>query len=207
MLKKMLHLFCANYLAKLIELMVVVYLKRYSMQVDSYIYNVKKLVKGAILLNPSSLFTVTKPEVVFSSKESIIKAAILQALETVGSNFSFASANGNGKLLRKIVPGSDIAKGYKQSETKIKYSFQFGLAPYFMQCIQDDFLGRAFSFKFDETTSSQVKKQCGGSIQYWSNSMRCIVVSYCRSLFVGHCPSGILVEHFFLSLIKKPIWI
>ena len=48
MLKKMLHLFCANYVAKLIELMVVVYLKRHSMQVDSYIYNVKKLVKTKV---------------------------------------------------------------------------------------------------------------------------------------------------------------
>ena len=154
-------------------------------------------------MNPSSFSTITKPDIVFSSKESIIKAAILQALKTVGSNFSFASANGNGKLFRKMFPDSDIAKGYKQSETKIKYSFQFGLAPYFMQCLQDDFLGRAFSFKFDETTSSQVKKQYSGSIQYWSNSMRCIVVSYCRSLFVGHCPSGILVEHFFFEFNKK----
>ena len=154
-------------------------------------------------MNPSSLSTITKPEVVFSSKESIIKAAILQALNTVGSNFSFASANGNGKLFRKMFPDSDIAKGYKQSETKIEYSFQFGLAPYFMQSLQDDFLGRAFSFKFDETTSSQVKKQYGGCIQYWSNSMRCIVVSYCRSLFVGHCPSGILVEPFIFEFNKK----
>ena len=71
---------------------------------------------------------------------------------------------------------------------KIKYSIQFGLAPYFMQSFQDDFLGRAFSFKFDETMTSQVKKQYDGFIQYWLNSMKFIVISCFRSFFVDHCP-------------------
>ena len=103
--------------------------------------------QSTISWSPSSVSTITKPKVVFSSKESIIRAGILQALKTVDSNFSFASANGNGKLFREMFPDSDIAKGYKQAETKIKYSIHFGLAPYFMQSLQDDFLGRAFSFK------------------------------------------------------------
>ena len=80
-----------------------------------------------ISLNPSRVSTITKPKVVFSSKESIIKAEILQALNTVDSNFSFASANGNGKLFREMFPDSDIAKGYKQNEKKIKYSILYGL--------------------------------------------------------------------------------
>ena len=84
--------------------------------------------------------------VFFYQKESIIKAEILQALKMVDSNISFTSANGNVKLFREMSPDLDIRKGYKQSETKIKYSIQFGLAPYFMQSLQDDFLGRAFSF-------------------------------------------------------------
>ena len=57
-----------------------------------------------------------------------------------------------------MFPDSDIAKGYKQSETKVKYSIQFRLASYFMQSLQDDFLGRAFSFKFDETATSRSGK-------------------------------------------------
>ena len=43
--------------------------------------------QSAISLDPSSVSTITKPKVVFSSKESIINAEILQALKTVGSNF------------------------------------------------------------------------------------------------------------------------
>ena len=78
--------------------------------------------QSMISLNPSSVCTITKPKVVFSSKESIINAEILQALKTVDSNFSFASTNGNGKLFREMFPDSDIAKGYKLSKMKIKYS-------------------------------------------------------------------------------------
>ena len=120
----------------------------------------------------------------------------MQPLKTVDSNFSFASANGNGQLFREMFPDSDIAKGYKQSEMKIKYSIQLVLGPYFIQSHQNDFIGRAFSFKFDETTCL-VKKQYDGFIQYWLNSMKCIVILYCGSLFVDQCPSETSVEHFF----------
>ena len=72
-----------------------------------------------------------------------------------------------------------------------------------MQSLQDDFLGRAFSFKFVETTTSQVKKQYDGFIQYRSNSIKCIVILYCGSLFVDHCPFETLVEHFFKFIKKK----
>ena len=100
----------------------------------------------------------------------------MQALKKVDSNFPFASANGNGRLFREMFSDADIAKRYKQSKTKINYYIQFGLAPYFMQFLQDDFLGRALSFTFDETTASLMKnkKQYDGFIQYWSNSMKCI---------------------------------
>ena len=106
-------------------------------------------------LNPWSVSTIPKPK--FSSKELIVKAEILQALKT-DSNFSFASADSNEKVFWEIFAESDIAKGYKQSEAKIKYSIQFGLAPYFMQSLQNGFLGRAFSFTFNEITTCQVKK-------------------------------------------------
>ena len=46
--KKMFHLLFVNYVTKLFELMVLVYLKLHGMQVDSYIYNVKKLVKSKV---------------------------------------------------------------------------------------------------------------------------------------------------------------
>ena len=35
-----------------------------------------------------------------------------------------------------------------------------------------DFKLQPFSFKFEETTTSQVKRQCDGYVQFWSNEKR-----------------------------------
>ena len=59
-----------------------------------------------------------------------------------------------------MFPDPEIARKYKQSETKVKYSVQFGIA-------KQDFSKTPFTFKFDETTKSQIKKQYDGYIQYW----------------------------------------
>ena len=59
-----------------------------------------------------------------------------------------------------MFPDSKIARKYKQSETKVKYSVRFGIA-------KQDFSKTPFTFKFDETTTSQIKKQYDGYIQYW----------------------------------------
>ena len=185
----MLHLLFANYVIKLFELMVVVCLKRHRMQVDSYIYNVNKLVKTKVQFHLIFQVFPQSPSLrlFFHQKSPLSKLKYCKHF-TVGSNFSY------GKLFRDMFPDSHIAKGYKQSETKIKYFIQFRIALYFIQALQDDFLGTAFSFKFDGTTS-QVKKQYDGFIQYRSNSLRCIVISYCGSLFVDHCPFETLVEY------------
>ena len=53
-----------------------------------------------------------------------------------------------------------------------------------------------YSFLFDETTNSQVKKQYDGYVIYWSKRSDRIVHSYCGSLFFGHCTAVDLVEHY-----------
>ena len=45
------------------------------------------------------------------------------------------------------------------SETKTKYFVEFGIAPHIKQLLLTDLDGSPFTFKFDETTTSQVKKQ------------------------------------------------
>ena len=89
-------------------------------------YEKAGLNQSRISLNLSSVSTITEPKVVFSSKESIIKAEILQSLKAVDSNFLFASANGNGNLFREIFPDSDIAKGYKKARRKLNILFNSG---------------------------------------------------------------------------------
>ena len=57
-----------------------------------------------------------------------------------------------------MFPDSQIAKGHKLNETKMNYMIQFGIAPYFRDLIKDDLKNILCSFKFDETTKKQVKK-------------------------------------------------
>ena len=44
-----------------------------------------------------------------------------------------------------------------------------------------------FTFKFDETTTSQIKKQYDGYIQYWYRKHGKVLSAYVGSLFLGHC--------------------
>ena len=75
-----------------------------------------------------------------------------------------------------MFPDSKIAEGYKQNETKIKYNIQYGIAPYFKEKLQKDFYHNPFSFKFDETTTSQVKKQYDRYVHYWSKTWKRIEI-------------------------------
>ena len=53
---------------------------------------------------------------------------------------------------------SQIAAKYSQEETKSKYVVQFGLALFVKDELITDIQKTSYSFKFDETTNSQVKK-------------------------------------------------
>ena len=75
------------------------------------------------------VFIVKKQNVALWSDEQIMEADILQPLKTVVSNFSFASANGDGDRFRQMFPDSKIAKGFSQNETKMMYVIKFGLSP------------------------------------------------------------------------------
>ena len=60
-----------------------------------------------------------------------------------------------------MFPDSKIGQSYRQSETKIKYVIQFGMVPFVKEQMIRDFKLQPFTFKFDETTTNQVKKQYG----------------------------------------------
>ena len=147
------------------------------------------------------VFIVKKQNFALSSDEQIMKAEILQALKTVGSNFSFASASRDGDRFCQMFPDSKVAKGFSQNETKMMYVIKFGLSPYFKESLKNDFYSKAFCFKFDETAADLIK-QYDGFVQYWSKSHNKIAVAYCRSLFVDHCPADKLVKHFFTFIEK-----
>ena len=96
-------------------------------------------------------------------------------LDIVSSNHSFASTNGNNDKLRIMFLDSQVAKSFHQAETKTKYMIQFEVAPYVWKQVIEDFTGQPFTFKFDETTTSQIKKQYDGYVQFRSLSKNIIM--------------------------------
>ena len=52
------------------------------------------------------------------------------------------------------------------------------------------------TFKFDETTTLQTKKQYDRCLQFWSKRYNEIINAYFGSLFTGHCTSDQLLEHY-----------
>ena len=74
-------------------------------------------------------------------------------------------------------------------------------AQYVRRKLINDVADTPFSFLFDETTNSQVKKQCGGYVVYWPKQYCRVVHRYCGSFFVGHCDVDALVNHY-LDFVK-----
>ena len=86
-----------------------------------------KLKKGERTYTNASNLTLSKPlEIPLAPEDQAVKAEIIQALKTVASNYSFASADGDSKRFKVMFPNSKIAENYKQCSTKIKYAIQYG---------------------------------------------------------------------------------
>ena len=86
-----------------------------------------------------------------------------------------------------MFPNSKIAESYQQQETKLKYLLQFGIVPYIRKKLLMEVKDQALCFKFDESTTEQVKKQCDDYFIYYLLSQKEILPSYCGLLFIDHC--------------------
>ena len=121
--------------------------------------------------------------------------AEIQVLDCIDSNFSFASSNNDVKKFQHLFPNSKIAESYRQTEIKTEFVLQFGIVP-LEKNMQKDFKDQPFTFRFDQSTMSQVKKQYA-YLQFWYFLHQQIENLYRGSVFVGHCSSKELLNHFF----------
>ena len=147
---------------------------------------------------PSNSFKLqggTSKPTLLTDKEQVLNAEIIEAIHSVDSNQSFSASNGSGKRYKQMFP-CEVVANFSLQETKMKYTIQFGIAPYVKDQLVQDISNKPFVFKFDETTTSQVKKQYDAYITYMSYRYQKIVTSYCGSLFVGHCTASDLKNHF-----------
>ena len=69
-----------------------------------------------------------------------------------------------------MFPDSQIVAKYSQEEIKFKYVLQFSLIPFVKDELTTDVQKTPYSFKFDETTNCQVKKQYDGYVSFFSKN-------------------------------------
>ena len=112
-----------------------------------------------------------KKKITYSEENNIVKAEILKALKVVACDYSFRIVNKDSLIYKEMFPDSKIAASFSQEETKVKYNIQYGIAPYITESFIKDLCNCPFTFKFDETTTKQVKKQYDGYVQYFLNIM------------------------------------
>ena len=109
--------------------------------------------------NGKSQFSVPT-KIMFSCEEQILRPEeVLQALQVVNSNYSFASSENDNERFKILFPDSKIAQSYRQGKAKVRCNIQYGIAPHVKQMLIYDVNNTPFTFKFDERTTSQVKKQ------------------------------------------------
>ena len=147
--------------------------------------------------SPSGNVGLSANKAVLSSEDRVTSAEIIDALHLVQYNQSFTSVNGNAeRYVRMFGADNPIINGYRMGETKVAYMINHGIAFYLKKKLVEDVSDTPYSFLFDETTTSQVKKQYDGYLLYWSRKDGRVVHSYCGSIFVGHCLHEDLVNHY-----------
>ena len=112
---------------------------------------------------------------ILSSEDQVVFAEILRCLDNIERNSSFSAANSDNDKYKLMFPESKIASSYRQKTKgydKVKYMIQFDIAPYLQNIILNELKELLFSFRFDETTTSPVKKQYWCCLLYTSPSPR-----------------------------------
>lgn len=109
---------------------------------------------------------------------------------------------GHSAVHKKTTPSAVIPIPDSMSETKTKYIVQFGIGPYVIEQLIEDLAKTPFTFMFDETTTSQVKKQYDGYVQFYSKRYKRLINQYAGSLFLGHCTSEQFKDHFMQFMLK-----
>jgi hypothetical protein len=124
-----------------------------------------------------------------------LRAEVYETLHKVEYNASFHSAQDDAKRFQLMFPGNNVAEQYACGATKATYLLTHGVSPYLKMRMIEDCANVPFTIKFDETTTSQVKKQFDMYICYWSPRHDEVVNKFVGSKFVGHCTAEDVHTH------------
>ena len=134
-----------------------------------------------------------------TTEVQILKAEIVRCLDYVDSNVSFYAAESDNDKYSRMFSDSDMAKHYHQKSNKVKYTLQFGIAPSISKINLNELKDQPFTFSFDETTTSQIKKNYDGYATYFTRHFNRVITSYLQA---SHCVLNVLnVLNF--SIIQK----
>ena len=117
---------------------------------------------------PSTSTSEPRPLGLFTVGDATLEAEIFWSVKVASCNYSLWSTDHIGDLFRKMFPDSKIAENFKLSHTSASYIIGHGLLPHFTKVLISDLSDSQlpFSVHFDETTSSQVKKQMDLTLHY-----------------------------------------
>jgi hypothetical protein len=132
---------------------------------------------------PISSVTVAKSYV-----EQVTTSEVLWALKVVENDMPFSVCDGIKDLFKLMFPSDPIARDFTCGSNKVSYLITHGLAPYFKELLLQDIRksNAGFTIHYDETTTSQIKKQMDIIVRFWSLERNKVVVHYLGSIFFGH---------------------
>lgn len=145
--------------------------------------------------------TTSKLEIVNYSDASLA-AQIIWMAKMADCNFSLRSCDHIGDTFQKIFPDSKIAANFSLTRTSASYMIPEGLAPHFRKTMVEDLskCDLPFTMHFDETSTSQVKKQMDLTLRYCSPTHNKVWVTFYTSLFFGHAEGKTVATKMFKQL-------
>lgn len=139
--------------------------------------------------------------------DKCLEAEILWLCKVACNNFSLRSVDHIGNTFRQMFPDSKIAAEFSLSHTSASYMIGEGLAPHFVQLLVLEIKKSHLPFvmHFDETTSSQVRKQMDLSLRFWSPTYNEVWTSFYTSLFFGHADGITVSESMYKKLVSDGV--
>ena len=102
-----------------------------------------------------------------------------------------------------MFPDSKIETNFSLSHTSSSYTIGEGMSPYFTRVLLDDLIQSKLPFciHFDETRTTQVKKQMNLDLHYWSTKHQKVWSMFYTSLFFGHAEGDKVAEKMYDSML------
>ena len=111
--------------------------KQHSGKSEKCCINVKSMSGQSkfVFITGSVFFSAgTKPKIL-STKDQVAKAEIFRCLDLNDPNCWFSVANRDSNKYKDIFPNSQIVNSNKQKASKVKYTLQCGIKPWFCNII------------------------------------------------------------------------